>query len=550
MPHVLVYGSDHLAFRIIEQLCAEGRSVSVIASRGSWLAHADLPQGARAVTVACEQGAEAALLQATHIEEVETLFAVTDRDEANLGLTLAALELNSRLRVVLRQFNVRLGRLLEEYLPRCEVMSMSTLAAPTFALAARAPGVRFAHELGCDIFVLREANAKERQTIDASSFASAKSRVVLAVEGETLHWFPPPDFEFGADAKLLVASTERELPAYPPPAQNALAAKSPLSWRTQRILFAVIAYLLFVVICASVYFRFRLGMSALDAVYFVITTITSVGFGDFSLREADALSKVVGILLMISGVGITAVFFALITNSLVARQQAFEQGQVRQRISDHTIVCGLGVVGLRVAQKLQEQGERVVCVEKREDNRFLAEARRLRIPVVIGDALQEQTLRYANIAQARSLVVCSNPDNLNLEIALNARSLREGLPVVLRMFDPDLARRVAHHFKLDATFSSAALVAARFAAHATGSTRLFNLQFHDHSFDVHQVSVTAGEEIAGVCKRHDGEQVAAVDAQGRLRFDVETREPFQQTSMLILSQTTQDSTVSKNRVTN
>ncbi len=64
-------------------------------------------------------------------------------------------------------------------------------------------------------------------------------------------------------------------------------------------------------------------MSALDAVYFVITTITSVGFGDFSLREADALSKVVGILLMISGVGITAVFFALITNSLVARQQAF-----------------------------------------------------------------------------------------------------------------------------------------------------------------------------------------------------------------------------------
>ncbi len=161
----------------------------------------------------------------------------------------------------------------------------------------------------------------------------------------------------------------------------------------------------------------------LDRVYFVITTITSVGFGDFSLRDADTLSKIVGILLMISGVGITAVFFALITNNLVAHQQAFEQGRVRQRISDHTIVCGLGVVGFRVAQSLQERGQRVVCVEKDEDARLVAEARHLGIPVVIGDALQEQTLRYANIAEARSLVVCSNPDHLNLEIALNGRSL-------------------------------------------------------------------------------------------------------------------------------
>ncbi len=542
MRQVLVYGSDHLAFRIVEQLCDEGCAVSVLAPPGSWLASAGLPGGA---AMSCEQGTEAALLRAAVVEEAETLFAVTDRDEANLGLTLAALELNPRLRVVLRQFNVRLGRLLEEHLPQCEVMSMSTLAAPTFALAARTPGVRFAHDLGADIFVLREENLNETQAVDVSSRAPENSRVVLAVEGETLRWFPPPDSVLGANAKLLVASTEREVPAYPRLTQNSLTAKPPFSWGTQRILLAVVAYLLFVVVCASAFFRFRLRMSALDAVYFVVTTITSVGFGDFSLREADALSKVVGILLMISGVGITAVFFALITNSLVARQQAFEQGRMRQRIADHTIVCGLGVVGIRVAQKLQQMGERVVCVEKQEDNRFLAEARRLGIPVVIGDALQEQTLRYANIAEARSLVVCSNPDHLNLEVALNARSLREGLPIVLRMFDPDLARRVAHHFKLSTTFSSAALVAARFAAHATGSTRLFNLQFHDHSFDVHQVSVAAGEEIADVCKRHGGKPVAAVDAQGRLRFDVATREPFQSTSILILSQTLQGSTISK-----
>jgi hypothetical protein len=65
--------------------------------------------------------------------------------------------------------------------------------------------------------------------------------------------------------------------------------------------------------------------------------------------------------------------------------------------------------------------------------------------------------------------VCSNPDHLNLEIALNARSLHHDALIVLRMFDPDLARRVAHHFNLATTFSSASLVASRFAAPATGS---------------------------------------------------------------------------------
>jgi hypothetical protein len=109
------------------------------------------------------------------------------------------------------------------------------------------------------------------------------------------------------------------------------------------------------------------------------------------------------------------------------------------------------------------------------------------------------------------------------------------------MFDPDLARRVAHYFKLNTTFSSASLVASHFAAHATGSTRLFNLQFDGLSLDIHQVNVPAGEELADVCKRHDGKLVAAVDAAGYLRFDVASCEPFQPHSILILSHTSPDS---------
>src|SRR5882762_6061243 len=236
MPHVLIYGSDHLAFRVAEQLCAEGCMVSVIAAPNSWLANAGLTGAGLAgvagslATVAffCDQRTEVALLQAAEIEQMETLFAVTDRDEANLGMTLAALELNPRLHVVLRQFNVRLGTLLEQYLPQCDVMSMSMLAASTFALAACSPGVRFAHHLGADTLVLREVTSNSLQT--SASFNRENSRIVVVIDEKTVNWFPPPDRVFGPNARVLIASTERELPAYPRLSRQGAGGTPRLSW--------------------------------------------------------------------------------------------------------------------------------------------------------------------------------------------------------------------------------------------------------------------------------------------------------------------------------
>ena len=53
-----------------------------------------------------------------------------------------------------------------------------------------------------------------------------------------------------------------------------------------------------------------------------------------------------------SGVMSMAVLFAVVTNNLFDRQHAFERGQVRSRLRDHVVVCGLGVIGYRVAQTL------------------------------------------------------------------------------------------------------------------------------------------------------------------------------------------------------
>jgi Trk K+ transport system NAD-binding subunit len=504
MLHVLLFGSDHLGYRIAEQLQRDGCRVTALVAEGSWLARAPLPDGVERIL------ADGARLDVAHVPEAATadvLLAVTDQDELNLGAALGALEANPNARVVMRQFNLRLGNLVSENVPRCTSLSLSAIAAPTFALAALTPGVVFAHAFGRDTLVVREAGEGHGHATLVAS----------------------------ADGRRLVAGSEHGVPPHPEREIRAAPAPEVVLRPPNRLLGGTLAYLAFAVVCGSAYFAARLDMSVLDAFYFVVTIITSVGFGDFNLRDADTLSKIVGIGLMSSGVIVMAVLIAQVTNSLVVRQRAYERGQVRLGLSDHVVVCGLGVIGYRVAQALLRLGIKVVVIEADEGGRFVGQARADGIPVVIGDAAQEKSLRFANAAEARAIVVCSNPDHMNLEIALHARSLFGQVPIVLRLFDPDLARRVATHFGLETAFSSAQIGAARFAAAATGSTRLARLHFDGHEVELHLVPAGAGETVGACRRRSGGDAVAVVDREGAIRLGPNDDEPLSADESLVVS---------------
>ena len=69
-------------------------------------------------------------------------------------------------------------------------------------------------------------------------------------------------------------------------------------------------------------------------------------------------------------------------------------------------------------------------------------ARQLGLPVVIGDASREETLRAAHLETCLSLVSVTSLDVVNLETALVARALRDDIRIVLRLTDDDLAERL------------------------------------------------------------------------------------------------------------
>jgi Trk K+ transport system NAD-binding subunit len=114
------------------------------------------------------------------------------------------------------------------------------------------------------------------------------------------------------------------------------------------------------------------------------------------------------------------------------------------------------------------------------------------VPVLIADIRLTETLETLHVAQARSLVVVTSSDIVNLEAALNAKALNPDLRVVLRLFDPDLAARVERAFGIHISRSPSALAAPAFAAAAEGERVLATISVGIPVLVVARVRVDVG----------------------------------------------------------
>ena len=71
---------------------------------------------------------------------------------------------------------------------------------------------------------------------------------------------------------------------------------------------------------ATIYFHFYESMPWLNSFYFVVVTITTVGYGDISLINASALSKIIGIILILSSTVFIWMIFSLTIDRIIKKR--------------------------------------------------------------------------------------------------------------------------------------------------------------------------------------------------------------------------------------
>ena len=231
-----------------------------------------------------------------------------------------------------------------------------------------------------------------------------------------------------------------------------------------------------------------------EAIYIVLTAAFLQPVGDFpnyfGLQIFHFLMPVVGVVILAQGL---ADFGGLLFNRR-ARSKEWEMA-VASTMNKHIVLIGLGHLGYRVAQRLCQMGESVVVVEIKLGTHTTNAAREMGIPVIQADARHAGALEGANIKDAKTIILASQEDAMNLQIALKARTLNPKIQVVIRIFDEDFAHALQEQFGFTA-LSATEMAAPVFAAAAAGADVTNPISIEGQQLSLARMTILASSSLA------------------------------------------------------
>ena len=100
-----------------------------------------------------------------------------------------------------------------------------------------------------------------------------------------------------------------------------------------------------------------------------------------------------------------------------------------RRKSNHSIVCGIGDVGMQIVQNLRAAHHMIVAIDLQGDSPNAATCEKAGVPVLQGDAKSPDVLLAAGIRRAQTAIVCTGSDSENMDIALQINAIHSQPPL-------------------------------------------------------------------------------------------------------------------------
>ncbi|MBK7041198.1 MAG: potassium channel family protein [Bacteroidetes bacterium] len=210
------------------------------------------------------------------------------------------------------------------------------------------------------------------------------------------------------------------------------------------------------------YFHYFEHMTWINAVYFVVVIITTVGFGDLNLLASSDISKIIGVILMLGSTILIWMIFSLTIDYFLKNRIQLALGRKKYHTKNHVIVCGLGRLGYFIVEELLKREKKVIIIEINEEAKHVDYFRSIGADVYIGDARSEKVLSDVNIKHSAALISVINNDALNIEIGLHARTLYATMKIVLRIFDEDIAVEIKNMLNIQLAMSNSAIASKSF----------------------------------------------------------------------------------------
>lgn len=183
------------------------------------------------------------------------------------------------------------------------------------------------------------------------------------------------------------------------------------------------------------------GWSTLDALWMVVITLTTIGFGE--IHPLSPAGRVFTMGLIVAGLGIGTYTMGQLT-AMVVEGELGDVLRARRRrrhmdaLNGHTIVVGYGRLGKTIVQELLAAGMPVAVIE--QDPALVQEIEAGQVcPVVVGDGADDDVLRLAGVKRAKGLAVAVSNAAQAVFVTLSAREMNPGLNIVTRVSDAEHA---------------------------------------------------------------------------------------------------------------
>jgi len=231
-----------------------------------------------------------------------------------------------------------------------------------------------------------------------------------------------------------------------------------------------------------------------EAAYIVLSATFLQVVGDFPrnafLQTIHFLMPLVGVIILAQGL---ADFGSLLFNRR-ARSKEWEVA-VASTMKDHIVLVGLGHLGYRIVQRLRDMGREVAVIELNPSIDSFKAIQAMDVPVIQEDATRNVALEAANIKDARTVILATQNDSMNLQIALKARGLNEKIGVVIRIFDEEFAHALQDQFGFNA-LSATEMAAPVFAAAAAGANVTNPISIEGQQLSLARLKITPRSKFA------------------------------------------------------